>query len=377
MTDISRIVVVGAGAAGLAAASRLKERGASPILLSNGVGASSMTSGAADLAPWTHPHPPRPSDLALAFIDTLGLFEHEGLVATAEGVLRDTSAVGARILNLQRCSGKRVGIADLPRADFRPAALCGQLNQTEWARSTNTQFEVVPLAGVVSEAELKFPLAAFQRLFDDGKRLARLQESADSLSPKVQALLVGPWLGEGRAPMAGPGVLVGETLSPPEGAFGRRFDKARLDFCSKSGLELRAEWVEKINRDSEQWCLSTLSADGERRGTLWADGVIVATGGLVGHGISVLEHPSEPTQLRAHLDPSAPLFGGAKEGWDAAQDGGIWVTPPHDRRIDQRASASRVVFAGDVRRGVSSTAPGGTFLGAVQSGLDAADSLGG
>lgn len=372
-----RIAIIGAGAAGLAAASRLTERGLSPVLISRGTGASSMTSGAADLTPWTQPHPLGPSASALAFVRALGLFESEGRVATAEGVLRPTSAVGARVLNLQQFSGKRIGVADLPRADFRPGTLADQLNQTMWARSTNTHFEVVPLSGVVSEGELQFPLAAFQRLFDDEERIVRLQSSAQSLSSRVQALLLGPWLGEGRTPIESGGISMGETLSPPEGAFGRRFEKARREFCGGLGLEIRAEWVETIALEDEQMRLTTLSTKSESRGTLWADSVIVATGGLVGHGIGVFESPSGPMDLRALLDPAAPPLLGAKEGWDAAHDGGHWVSPPHDRRVSKIAADSRVVFAGDVRRKVSSSAPGGTFLGAVQSGLDAAGVLSG
>lgn len=375
LTENSRIAVIGAGAAGLAAARRLKERGLTPILFASGLGASSMTSGAADLSPWTDPHPLVPSEAALAFVRALGIFDQEGLVVTAEGVLRRAALVGARVLNLQRAVGKRIGIADLPRVDFRPAALSHQLNQSEWAQSTSTSFQVVPLPGVVSESELKFPLAALQRLFDDEARLLRLRESSKSLSSSVQALLVGPWLGEGRTTIETSDLLVGETLSPPEGAFGRRFEKARREFCSHWGLEMRAEWVEKITWESERWCVSTLSEGGERPGTLWVDSVILATGGLVAHGVGVVERQSEPTDLRAPLDPTVPLFGGAKEGWDATLDGGLWVTPPHDRRVVRSQPGSRLVFAGDVRRKVSSGAPGGTFLGAVQSGLDAADAV--
>jgi hypothetical protein len=135
-----------------------------------------MTSGAADLTPWTHPHPLQPSEAALEFVRSLGVFEQEGLVVSVEGVLRQTAAVGARVLNLGRFLGKRIGIAEMIRTDFDPARLARQLNQSDWATSTHTHFEVVPLPGVVSELEIKFPLAAFQRLFDAEERLMRLRE---------------------------------------------------------------------------------------------------------------------------------------------------------------------------------------------------------
>lgn len=370
-----RIVIIGAGVAGLAAASRLKERGAFPILLSTGIGAGAMTSGACDLTPWTHSERRLPSEEAIFFARALGVFEQPGLVATTEGVVRPTDLVGARVLNLKNLRGKTIGIANFPRDDFRPTALAHQLNESEWACSSNTHFEVVSLADVVSEKELRFPLPAFQRIFDDPKRLVSLRDSLRSLSSKVQALLMGPWLGEENTLIESSGIIVGETLSPPEGAFGRRFERAAREFCSALGLEVRAERVLHIEQEDEGLRLSLQGQDRGRGSALWADGVVVATGGLVGHGVGVFAPPNEPTDLRVPLDPAVPLFGGAKEGWDAAGDGGRWVTPPHDRRVPWAAPGSHILFAGDVRRKVSDSAPGGTLLGAIQSGLDAAEAL--
>lgn len=374
MAEGKRFVVIGCGAAGLAAASRLKERGAHPVLISQGVGASGMSSGACDLTPFTDPHPEPPSPLALAFVRALGMFESPGVVATTEGFLRPAGLVGARVLNLELFRGKKIGIADFPRADFRPAALVRQLSASSWALSTETRFEVVALSGVVSERELKYPLAAFTRLFDDEERLSRLKEAVLALDPAPSAVLLGPWLGSGRTSIEVRGTALGETLSPPEGAFGGRFERARAEFCSGFGLTIRTEQITSLTLEEDQVRLVTRSSDGAS-GTIWADRVIVATGGLISHGVNVSEPPQEPVDVRAFLDPGVPLLGGSREGWDAAKDGGRWITPPHERRISLISASPRVIFAGDVRARASRRAPGGTFLGAVQSGIDSADSL--
>lgn len=374
MAEGKRFVVIGNGAAGLSAASRLKERGVNPVLISHGVGASCLSSGAGDLTPFTDSHPELPSPEALSFVRGLEMFDSPGVVATAEGFLRPAGLVGARVLNVELFVGKTIGVVDFPRADFRPQALARQWNASPWAESTETRFEVVSLPGVVNESERRFPLAAFSRLFDDEERLLRLKEAVATMSAPPAALLMGPWLGDGRTSIEARGLVIGETLSPPEGAFGRRFERARAEYCSKIGFSLRNEWVEELALEEEHVRLVVRNSDGAR-GTMWADRVIVATGGLISHGVGVGEPPHEPVDLRALLDPEVPLIGGAKEGWDAARDGGKWVSPPHHRKFSPSSADPRVVFAGDVRPRASRKAPGGTFLGAVQSGIDAADSV--
>lgn len=379
MSEARRVVVVGSGFAGCSAAFRLKEERWNPVVVSAGVGASSMTSGAADLRPWTEESRGVVSPMARAFVRTLGLFDESGFVATSEGFIRPTDGVGARVLSLGALQGKVVGVANLPRVDFRPEEMVRKLSATSWARQTRTCFEVVEVPGVVSVRELSYPLAAFHRLFDEEWRLETLRRSAQALSPKIQGLLTGPFLGSGVSSLDVPGVVIGETLSPPEGSFGGRVEAARNAWIERAGIEMREELVSRLNE--EDGCVRVSIASAEKpsgdkaRATLWADAVVLASGGLIGHGVDSIARAGTPAALGAALDPAPPALLGASEGWDATEDGGLWVHPPHYRKSAAREASSRIVLAGDVRGDAGSGSPGGTVFGAISSGLEAAQQL--
>ncbi len=382
MGEGTRVAVVGAGFAGLSAAFGLLGKGWSPTLLSVGAGASSMSSGAADLRPWTEEVRGVVSSGARQFATALGLYGEPGRVVTAEGIVRATDGVGARVLAVDALAGKRIGIARLPRADFRPEEVARRLASTAWAKRTKTDFEVVETPGVASVHELDYPLSAFSRLFDDAERIEALRSAARASSGRIQGLLTGPFLGSARESLDVPGVMIGETLSPPDGAFGSRFEGARSEWTRRVGIEIRPTSVRRLMVE-EQGVRLTLESQAEDRSsrgarapetTLWVDAVVIASGGLIGHGVDHLARDQAPSTLGAMLDPSPVALLGAHEGWDASLDGGAWILPPHYRRGVSAASA-RIILAGDVRGEASRRAPPGTVFGAIQSGLDAAERL--
>jgi len=337
------------------------------------VGATGMTSGAADLLPWISGGRLEPSTEAREFLEALGVFGPAGYVATSEGVIRPAQAVGARVLNLQSHAGKRIALAHWERDDYRPRSLAVQLADSDWARTTRTRIEVIDVPGVVEPDHLRYPLAAFCRLFDDDERLRKLTQAATRLAPEMSALLLGPWLGAAKEPLPASGVSIGETLSPPDGAFGRRVERAFQDWLTHAEIEMREVYVKEIRREATRVRVEAVHPLSREASTIWADGIVVATGGLIGHGVDLWSEPGRPLEMRALLGSPAAVIGGARDGFDGSYDGGRWVFPPHYQGAP--AESDQLRYAGDVRGEADKTAPGGTLLGAVESGIQAARAL--
>lgn len=384
MNEPRRIAVIGGGFAGLSACAALIERGIRPILFSKGMGASQLTSGAFDMRPWTEAgsgEASEPLEWARSFLTRMGLLAYEqtrreSQVATTHGVVRRADLVGVRVLDLGPLASKVIGVAGVRRDDWDPEALCTAYGETAWARRTRTRFVVAPLTGLVSEEELRFPLSAFCRLFDDPVRIATLVAALERMkggTSEMAGLLCGPWLGAGRTGLEGT-IAVGETLSPPEGAFGQRAADAFETLRTELGLTYEGHRVTGVVPQAD-----TVKIDVDANGRTdahFVDAVVIATGGLIGGGVGLRDDERFPKVLAPTLDPIRLRLSGAVSGWDATADRGCWVHPPH---VDwEPEEERRVVWAGDVRtraRESTGSTSGGTVLSAIVSGKHAAETL--
>src|SRR5690606_19760469 len=161
------VLVVGAGFAGVAAASAARRGGARVRVVSAGAGASELYSGLLDGAP-----SPAIAEVASA----LGLVPYRSprAVATREGLVRTALGRDRAVLDLEALSGRTIAVVDLARDDFDAALLAKSLEASAWARSTRTTFRPVPVAALERGAERRFPPYDFARALENPERVREL-----------------------------------------------------------------------------------------------------------------------------------------------------------------------------------------------------------
>ena len=295
-----KVAVIGAGVAGTAAAWAARRSGAEVVVVHDRPGASALGSGAADYEPWER----GAADHELAadareLAGELGYVAKVGLVATASGLLRPARAHDSAILDLSELAGRRVAIADVVRDDWDAVLIARALSDTPWAAQTGTSFEPRELDLDPASHAASYDLAC---RFDDPEAARALAAALKKSRGAADAWLTGPWLGvqPGTAERVRKLVEmpVGETLSPPGGAAGARFEAARDLALSKAEVSVRRGQVREVSVASEG---IELRLDGDE--TLIADRVVLAIGGVVGGGV---EPRADRQALRGFTDcPSA------------------------------------------------------------------------
>lgn len=345
-----RVLVVGAGFAGVAAAFAARRAGASVVVVAAGPGGSALYCGAVDGAAAA-----LPGELSSA----LGLHLSAGAhVATREGVVRRCSGADRALLNLAPLAGKRVAVVDVPRDDWDGPLLARSFASSVWARSTGTRFDLVPLPLLEKSHERRVSAYDFAAGFERPERpawlAALLKEHAGP-----DAWLFGPWLGLKR-PLAAElslsaGVPVGEVTSPPGGPAGARFELRRDALLASLGVERVAGRVTGVSASSGKLALQL-----EAGADILGDALVLASGGFVGGGIvlSGALSGAEPAGFRLSIRglPPVQLLGETAEpasslfGVDLAARGrGLLERAGLPTLGDGRVSASSPVFAaGDV-----------------------------
>jgi anaerobic glycerol-3-phosphate dehydrogenase len=268
-----KVLVVGAGFAGAAAAFAARRAGAEVCVVQLGPGASALYSGAVDGELSADPLLP---ELARA----LGLRLSPGsVVATREGVIRRAHGSDSALLDLAPLAGKRIALVDTPRDDWDGPLLARAFNESAWANTTATRFELVPLELLEQSHQRRVSAYDFAASLERPERPAWLNELLKAHAGP-DAWLFGPWLGLKRALAAeltaSVGVPVGEVTSPLGGAAGARFEARRDALLASLGVESVLERVTEA-RATESGIALRLAGGRELTG----GALVLASGGFV------------------------------------------------------------------------------------------------
>lgn len=309
-----RVVVVGAGIAGTAAALAARAEHADVTVVSIAAGATVLTTGAIDDAPWEDGRPATAlDDASRAVLDALGGYvvrDARALVATTAGTLRPARGADASLLDLATLPRKSlVGCPVFERESWDGHRLARSLAQTREARDGELGFVAVPASLLVHADERVIPDVEIAARHDAGERLATLAERLREAlrGTRCDAFLLPPWLGT-TAPRAAElasavGVPCGEIIGLPPSPAGFRFMHARDRALLAAGacrIEARVTAVVRTE--------AGLVAHVEGGEPLGATAVVLATGGLIGGGIAYA--PSEAllaTALPRHPQPAFVL----------------------------------------------------------------------
>jgi glycerol-3-phosphate dehydrogenase subunit B len=300
-----RVVVIGAGAAGVAAAWAAAQRGAQLRVLDGGPGASALGGGAVDDRPWEElarsaevldaPARARPLPEAVhVFAADLGLWQvaADGAppvrLCTEAGRVRLARGRDRSLLDLEALPrGARVLLPRVERPEWDADALARALEEDAWARSRHITFSAVDADLLKLVGEDRIPaadLASRHEAADRADWLVERLRAALARAGRGDALLLGPWLGvrEPLAPRvsAALGMPVGEIVAAIGGPAGLRFEAARRRLFDGLGIEIEPQRATVVADDDGD--LRVITEDGRE---LTADAAVLAVGGVAGGGV--------------------------------------------------------------------------------------------
>ncbi|MEZ4294076.1 MAG: FAD-dependent oxidoreductase [Polyangiaceae bacterium] len=308
-TEAARVLVIGSGIAGTAAAWSAARAGAKVTLVSAGAGASMLASGAVDDIPWedvlrasrisrTDPRARPLSRDVLDFVEALGAWrvvddgEPLSLLATCAGVVRRARGHDRSVLDL---STLRPGLVVVPRADragWDADALSDGYGADSTARRRGLVFTSLQVPLVRYEGEHRLSDLDLAARHDDPVRIAwlatRLREAIGRTAHKPVGVLLGPWLGlsEPRAAelTAAMGIPCGEAISGSGSPAGMRFANARDRLFASIGVDVVTARVERLRLDADDEGRPSVDVEGEEEPRSF-DRVVLACGGLAGGGL--------------------------------------------------------------------------------------------
>ncbi len=311
---MSKVLVVGAGVAGIAAAWSARRAGATVTLIDGGAGASALTSGAVDDTPWddlasaaaalglADARPSLLTDDVVSFAGELGLWampsETRCLLATSAGRLRGARGRDTAILDLAPHPGERIALPRADRANWDADALAATLGDDPRAKALALEFVAIDADVLRFDDERRVGDVDLAARHDDPKRLGWLADRLKFALTRIDAdaVLLGPWLGV-ESPRAERlselvGAPVGEILTGSGSPAGPRVERARRRLTSHAGVELIKARVTSI-ADGDGRVRVAMTAPGprddkstdRRARSVESDAVVLAIGGVLGGGI--------------------------------------------------------------------------------------------
>jgi anaerobic glycerol-3-phosphate dehydrogenase len=294
----ARLIVVGAGAAGTAAAWFAARAGVDVLLVRHLPGATELYSGALDLEVWEELPQTDVDDDTRAFARALGIWAVERAhcrVSTGAGLPRPTQGLDHALLDLEPLAGHHVAVVDTDREHYDGGLLARALAASEWAQSTGTRFEPVRVNLLRREQERRYPEHDFAELHDAPERVEWMAEQLNRASGTHDAWLLGPWLGlepdtvaHLRLALLRP---VGEITSLPGGAAGERFRRARDRLLEAVGVGVTVGRVRALSLMEGTWIAELEDSRGleDASATYIVQGkaVVLAVGGPVSGAIEL------------------------------------------------------------------------------------------
>jgi len=369
---VTELLVVGAGLAGVAACVRATELGVKPLLISEGIGASQMMSGAADGTDLLASAKRGDEEVRWCsrFLAQLGWSELGNFqVASAAGIIRETHAVGPGVLRLSAERGSQTLVVAGVCEGFDSLSLARALADQPWTKEYGARFRGLSNESFFSEQELRLPLPAFVSLLDQGERARLFLDALERhVSEDVDAVLVGPWLPQSLTSRLR--VPLGSVLSPPDGAAARSFEERRAPLLSSLDLFITPGQVGSVVLDEGtvnfEWRSET---DGLMKAR--AKRAVVATGGLVGGGVRPRPEREVGFAWSRIVAPPRLSGDGALEGWDPAERPVEWLVGASSK--ESARGPLRIV--GDARVSPSGIPGSSGVIDAILSAKLAVDSL--
>lgn len=298
-----RVLVIGAGVAGLAAAWSARRAGHEVTLRSAGAGASALGGGAVDDVTWESllraarvlgedgKASPIGPDLR-AFIDDLALWEvpeHAPVwLATVAGRVRPARGRDRAALDLAPLARRTVLLPRADRAGWDADTLAAALGADPFARSRQITFRAVDAEVLRFDEERRIADGDLAARHDDEARrawLAQRLRAAIAATPGAGAVLLGPWLGaaasQAEAIAGAVGVPVGEAIAGAGSPAGMRFEAARDALLQTIGVTRRRARVTEVRRRDGR-IEAVIAGD---PAIVTADAAVLAIGGLIGGGV--------------------------------------------------------------------------------------------
>lgn len=404
MKGLLDVVVIGDGAAGIAAAFAASRAGARTLVLSRGNGATSLYSGCLDRAPWgihrVQPSPPHSDEVA--FLDAMGIWtlgEREARVATLAGVVRTTDGRDRALLDLASCENACVLVPRVDRPGWDADLLVRSWSEDAWCQGHGVRFEVIDAPLFDDDRMRRASDGEVASVLDEPARQEALGEALQACVRRhggAGAVLVGPWLGV-RSDVAATltnriGIPTGETATLLGGTAGARWENASEALIDRLGVRRVRGCAVRLVRSKEGWEVRISS----REDAIMARAVVLASGGIVGGGIvlssaeeaaaeEVPPAPTLPFSLSLHGPMALAIDGRASEAVASLQGINLerlaWPRGSRERwlldRVGVLREGARVLDAsGDVLPGMFAAGElasdeAAAMLPSIATGLDA------